>query len=101
MSINATSTLGGPPPSHPTYHANPSKGPTLSEPTMTLAEKREIHNAKVGASTWAIFYGPLKPIWDFLFYNPSKAAKKRLDVRSGERSELSGEALEKEKRTLN
>ncbi|MFN7310947.1 MAG: hypothetical protein ACK5T0_06215 [Vampirovibrionales bacterium] len=66
-----------------------------------MADKKEIHNAKMGASVVAGvlgFWGFSKPLWDSLFYNPNRAAKKRLDVKSGQRSELSGELLEEQKK---
>jgi hypothetical protein len=72
--------------------------PNASVSTLNLADKKEIHEAKMGASFWAGVFGPFKPLWDFLFYNPNKAAKKRLDVKSGQRSELAGEALEADKK---
>jgi hypothetical protein len=78
--------------------ASPNTATTKNESTLSLADKKEIHNAKMGSSFWAGVFGPFKPLWDFLFYNPNKAAKKRLDVKSGQRSELSGEALEAEKK---
>ena len=67
---------------------------------MSLADKKEIHEAKMGASFWAGAFGilgPLKPLWDSLFYNPNKAAKNRLDVKTGQRTLASGEALERKK----
>ncbi len=70
--------------------------------TLSLADKKEIHEAKMGASFWAGAFGilgPLKPLWDSLFYNPCKAAKNRLDVKTGQRTLASGEALEREKKS--
>jgi hypothetical protein len=69
---------------------------------MSLADKKEIHEAKMGASFWAGAFGilgPLKPLWDSLFYNPNKAAKNRLDVKTGQRTLASGEALERKKKS--
>ncbi|MFN9690814.1 MAG: hypothetical protein ACK551_01770 [Vampirovibrionales bacterium] len=78
--------------------ASPNTATTKNDSKLSLADKKEIHNAKAGASFWAGVFGPFKPLWDFLFYNPNKAAKKRLDVKSGQRSELAGEALEADKK---
>ena len=86
------------PPAPPVPVASPNTPVGKNEAPMSLADKKEIHNAKMGASFWAGVFGPFKPLWDFLAYNPNRAAKKRLDVKSGQRSELSGEALEKEKK---
>jgi hypothetical protein len=88
---------------------NPSLTPSTtcntSQPCVSsrsLADKKEIHQAKMGASFWAGAFGilgPLKPLWDSLFYNPNKAAKNRLDVKTGQRTLASGEALEREKKS--
>jgi len=64
----------------------------------TLAERQEIHKAKAGASFWAGCFPFLKPLWDYLFYKPERAASKRADVLTGQRSIQSGIALETEKK---
>jgi hypothetical protein len=75
----------------------PQPAPSASYP-FSLAERQEIHKAKAGASFWAGLFGPFKPAWDFFLYSPQKAALKRQDVASGQRSVQSGIALETEKK---
>jgi hypothetical protein len=90
--------------SNPTAPLAPVPAVNITPPQngvpMSLADKKEIHEAKMGASFWAGAFGilgPLKPLWDSLFYNPNKAAKNRLDVKTGQRTLASGEALERKK----
>jgi hypothetical protein len=70
---------------------------TTTEP-LSLEDKKEIHNAKIGASAWAGVFGFFKTGWDALFYDPKKAASKRKDVLNNERSFESAITLEKEKK---
>ncbi len=76
----------------------PNTATPKNESTLSVEDKKEIHYAKAGASMWSSLIGPFKPLWDFLFYNPERAAMKRLDVKSEQRTLLSGEALEAEKK---
>lgn len=71
---------------------------SVSPEEFTLADKTAIHEAKIGASFWGAYWGFWKTGWDALFYNPQKAASKRLDVLEGKRSFQSGVTLEKEKK---
>ncbi len=52
----------------------------------------------MGASFWAGGFGFFKTGWDALFYSPEKAASKRIDVLSHQRSMESAIALETEKK---
>jgi len=72
--------------------------PTTTPDQFSLADNTEIHKAKMGASFWAGYFGFFKTGWDALFYNTEKAASKRKDVLSHQRSFESGLALEKEKK---
>ncbi len=75
----------------------PPPAPSASYP-YSLEERQDIHKAKAGASFWAGCFPVLKPLWDFLFYKPERAASKRPDVIAGQRSMQSGIALETEKK---
>jgi hypothetical protein len=76
----------------------PTLNQNMNPRQFTVADKTEIYKAKMGASAWAAYFGFWKTGWDALFYNPQKAASKRLDVLEGKRSFQSGVALEKEKK---